>query len=324
MRSRPGWACARLQHGTRSHRAALFEVALPPLAPDASGIAVVANPWSALRRTSVGAFAAFERLGLVNTASLVGVVALGAIMLRGGIDDPLPASVVAVFAGSLVGGLIGFAFSAIAGAILLHYADPVSAVPLLLACSLVTQCVSIARLWRSMDWRGCLPFLAGGVIGIPVGGHLLLTLPREAFVTVFGSFLVCYSLYVLLRPPMLVRDPRRSSDMLAGLAGGITGGAIAFPGAIPTIWCGLRGLSKEQQRGVVQPFIFVMQLLTVVYFSQIGIITSDLLASVAFCAPAAILGTLTGLALYKRVSDPVFRTVTLVFLLISGVLLVLR
>jgi hypothetical protein len=34
--------------------------------------------------------------------------------------------------------LIGFAFSAIAGAILLHYADPISAVPLLLARSAPT------------------------------------------------------------------------------------------------------------------------------------------------------------------------------------------
>ena len=239
-------------------------------------------------------------------------------------DGALPASFVAVFIGALIGGLIGFAFSAIAGAILLHYADPISAVPLLLACSITTQCMSIARLWRSMNWRGCLPFLAGGIIGIPVGGYLLQTLPPGAFVAAFGSFLACYSLYLLLHPPAHIRGPRRSIDMLAGVAGGITGGAVAFPGAIPTIWCSLRGLAKEKQRGLVQPFILIMQLLTLVYFSRIGIITSDLVATFAFCAPAAILGTLAGLTLYKRVSDTHFRKLTLVFLLISGTLLVIR
>ena len=270
------------------------------------------------------ALARYGRRGLIATVSLAAAMALHAVMLRGEFHGPLPASVLAVFAGALVAGLIGFAFSAIAGAILLHYVDPISAVPLLLACSITTQCMSIARLWRSMDWRGCLPFLAGGIIGIPAGGYVLQTLPPAAFATAFGSFLACYSLYFLLRRPVRALAPRRSIDMLAGLAGGITGGAVAFPGAIPTIWCGLRGMPKEQQRGLIQPFILVMQLATAAYFSRIGIITSDVLAVFAFCAPAVVVGTVAGLALYQRVTEARFRKLTLVFLFISGALLALR
>jgi uncharacterized membrane protein YfcA len=289
----------------------------PPIAISAA-LAGRARPF-----ISADAFARYRRLGF-TALWLAAILALHAAMLKGGPDRTLPASLVAVFAGALVAGLIGFAFSAIAGAILLHYADPISAVPLLLACSIATQCMSIARLRRSMDWRGCLPFLAGGIIGIPAGGYLLQTLPPTAFATAFGSFLACYSLYFLLRRPVRALAPRRSVDMLAGLAGGITGGAAAFPGAIPTIWCGLRGLTKEQQRGLIQPFILVMQLATVAYFSRIGIVTSDSLALFAFCVPAVVLGTLAGLALYHRVNDARFRKLTLAFLLVSGAMLVVR
>lgn len=58
------------------------------------------------------------------------------------------------------------------------------------------------------------------------------------------------------------------------MLGGITGGAIAFPGVAPTIWCGLRGLPKDVQRGVVQPFILAIQVATLVYFSRLGIFTA--------------------------------------------------
>ena len=58
------------------------------------------------------------------------------------------------------------------------------------------------------------------------------------------------------------------AEIVAGFAGGITGGATAMPGAIPTIWCNLKGLSKIQQRAVIQPFILLMQIATMAYFSS--------------------------------------------------------
>ena len=50
--------------------------------------------------------------------------------------------------------------------------------------------------------------------------------------------------------------------MLAGafvlsLAGGLT----AMPGAVPIIWCDMRGMPNNDQRGLVQPFIAIMQML---------------------------------------------------------------
>ena len=46
---------------------------------------------------------------------------------------------IGIFAGAVVSGLLGFAFSAVAGAILLHVLPPTEAVPLMIACSIVTQ-----------------------------------------------------------------------------------------------------------------------------------------------------------------------------------------
>ena len=105
-------------------------------------------------------------------------------------NSTLIVTLLSIFAGSLAAGLAGFAFSAISGAILFHWLTPLEAVPLLLACSITTQLVSIARLWPTMQWRRCLPYLGGGLAGIPVGTELLKDLDPSTFAAWFGAFLV--------------------------------------------------------------------------------------------------------------------------------------
>ena len=235
----------------------------------------------------------------------------------------LVVTMLCVFAGAIAAGLAGFAFSAISGAVLFHWIPPIEAVPLLLACSITTQMLSIANLWHTMRWRGCLPYLAGGFIGIPVGARLLEAFSAHAFAAGFGVFLVCYSTYMLLRPRLMISGGGRYAEIAAGFAGGITGGATGFPGAVPTIWCNMRGLSKDEQRGIVQPFILLMQIATLIYFSKIGILASSTWTSYFWCAPVVVLGTWLGLQLFKRIDDGKFRRLVLLFLLVSGMTLLL-
>jgi hypothetical protein len=232
-------------------------------------------------------------------------------------------TLVTIFAGSLAAGLAGFAFSAVTGAVLFHVLAPIDAVPLLLACSITTQLFSISKLWRTMQWRRCVPYLVGGFAGIPIGAELLKAFDARIFAAGFGLFLICYSLYMLLRPHFVIRGGGRYAEVAAGFAGGITGGATAFPGAFPAVWCSVRGLSKLEQRGIVQPFILLMQIATLVYFSKLGILASATLTTYLWCAPAVVLGTWLGLKFFDRIDDKRFRQVVLLFLLISGAILVM-
>ena len=227
-----------------------------------------------------------------------------------------------VFAGALAAGLAGFAFSAITGAVLFHLLAPIDAVPLLLACSITTQVFSISRLWHTMQWRQCLPYLLGGLAGIPIGAELLKAFNPHLFAAGFGVFMICYSLYMLLRPHLVFRGGGRYAEVAAGFAGGITGGATAFPGAFPTIWCSVKGLSKLEQRGIVQPFILLMQIATLVYFSKLGILAAGTLTTYLWCAPAVAAGTWLGLQLFHCIDDKRFQQIVLLFLLFSGITLV--
>jgi uncharacterized membrane protein YfcA len=256
---------------------------------------------------------------VVLTVSVAGLNIGSAIISSG----TLIFTLLAVFAGSLAAGLAGFAFSAISGAMLFHWLEPIHAVPLLLACSITTQLLSIAQLWDTMRWRQCTPYLLGGFAGIPVGAKLLQHFSPYTFAAAFGIFLVCYSAYMLFRPCFIIQGGGRLAEVAAGFAGGVTGGASAFPGAIPTILCSMRGLPKTDQRGIVQPFIFLMQIATLVYFSKLGIFDAATLTTYFWCVPAVVAGTWLGLRLFDHVDDVKFRRVVLIFLLISGITQVL-
>jgi hypothetical protein len=167
----------------------------------------------------------------------------------------------AMFAGGFVSGLAGFAFSAVAGAILLHILRPIEAVPLMMACSVGVQATNLWALRYSIEWRRSLAMLIGGFVGIPIAVYLLNSLDTRIFRESFGLLVALYSGYMLFRPTLsyLSQMEDRGRNALVGFGSGLVGGLTAMPGAIPTIWCDMHGIPKNRQRGIVLPFIAIMQ-----------------------------------------------------------------
>jgi uncharacterized protein len=162
---------------------------------------------------------------------------------------------VAVFSGAVVSALAGFAFSAVAGAILLHLMPPIEAVPLMMACSILVQVTSLLALLRGVQWRRSLVLAGSGLLGIVPAVYLLQHVDTRLFRVGFGVFVAGYSAYMLLRAAVTRRACASGSigEGLVGFGGGLIGGLTAMPGALPTIWCDMQGIPKGEQRGLVQP-----------------------------------------------------------------------
>jgi uncharacterized protein len=229
-----------------------------------------------------------------------------------------------VFAGAVVSGLVGFAFSAVAGAVLLHVMPPTEAVPFMMACSLVVQFSSLVALRGTVKWHSSLGLIAGGMLGVVPALYLLHHIEPRIFRIGFGVFLAAYAGYMLFRPAMAyVRDvPCRLRAAAVGFGGGLVGGLTAMPGALPVIWCERRGMSKEQQRGLVQPYITAMQVFALVLMLARNGLSDKALMDLTFSLPALAAGTVVGLFMFGRVDDARFRDIVLLVLLIAGVFLV--
>lgn len=230
-----------------------------------------------------------------------------------------------VFAGAVVSGFCGFAFSAVAGAILLHALAPSEAVPLMMICSILVQGACLISLRRHIQWRGSLILVAGGLFGLPPALYVLMHADPAWFRICFGLFLAAYAGIMLLRPALhYFRDAHGPGyDAAVGLAGGLVGGVTAMPGAIPTIWYDLRGLAKDRQRGLIQPYIASMQVAALAILAARHGLPDALIGDLLFSLAPLAAGTLVGLALFGRVSDGPFRRVLLGVLFVSGLVYII-
>src|ERR1700692_1732008 len=221
-------------------------------------------------------------------------------------------------ASAIMSGLSGFGFSAI-GAISLWLLPPARAVPLLMALSSANQIMSLRQIRADMkpvrQWwpNGPAPFILGGLVGVPIGLSILHSLPTPVLMVTFGAFLVAYAAYSIVAPanPRVTTSGNWAASVLVGMMGGIVGGFTAFPGAAVVLWAGRRGLPKEESRGIVQPYIFSMQalslgMLAVQHPSTFNAAFSSLFAiTVVVVLPC----TLMGVYIYKSLSDVSFRRV---------------
>jgi uncharacterized protein len=226
----------------------------------------------------------------------------------------------AAFSGALVSGFAGFAFSAVAGSVLLRVFPPTEAVPLMMACSVGVQAASVWSLRQNLHWNGSLTLIIGGLLGIPIAVYLLQNAETRTFRVGFGMAVALYAAYMLSRPALTNLRQMQSSarNVLIGFGGGLIGGLTAMPGALPTIWCDMHGFSKNQQRGLVQPFIAAMQICALALLLSSHNISSHVLVDLAISVPALAAGTALGIVLFNRVDQLVFRRIILIILLFSG------
>jgi uncharacterized membrane protein YfcA len=235
-------------------------------------------------------------------------------------------------ASAIMSGLSGFGFSAV-GALCLIMLPPKLGVPLLMTLSAANQIMSLAQLRADLkpvrEWwsGGPGPYLLGGIVGAPVGLSILHSLPTTDLMLIFGGLLVLYSVYSLAWPTARVdvKDHWLASA-LVGLSGGVIGGFTAFPGAPVVVWSGLRHLAKQEARAIVQPFIFILQILSIAIIATKHPETfgRQYWSLLLITTPFVLLGTLFGVRLYRALSDINFRRVSFILLGISGAGLLIK
>lgn len=230
---------------------------------------------------------------------------------------------VVCFAG-FVSGVAGFAFSAIAAGGFAHlHLDPVQAVEIMALCSLAIQSYGVVAMRRDIRWRGVFPFVAGGLITLPVGVYWLTHMSALVFNLLLGVFLMAYGLQALVRPIRRHWPGNVWTDIAVGALGGITGGLAAFPSAFVTIWCTLRGWDKDTSRGVYQPYILIMQLAAVACMHAESVPFVD--AGVAIpCVAVALLAAHFGLGVFHRLGNLQFARLVYALLAVSGIALLAR
>lgn len=229
----------------------------------------------------------------------------------------------ATFVGAVVSGIAGFAFGLVVSGVWLHVLQPSQFAVMIVITGLVTQGYGIWKVRRSIRWRTLAPFIIGGAIGIPIGTALLSYADPARMRLGIGVLLIAYSLYNLARPNLKPVTPSAATDGAAGALNGLLGGLTGLGGVVVTVWCQLRGGTKDAQRAIYQPAIFATFVMTTISLAVAGAVTVPTLTLFATSLPVLLAGLWIGVHLYGKLDDAAFRKLVLVLLLVSGVTLVL-
>ncbi len=201
--------------------------------------------------------------------------------------------------------------------------SPATAAPLVALCSVVGHLQALRSIWSGVRWPRLWPFLAAGLLGVPLGTALLEQVRPQPLRLGVGILLIAYSAWMgFVRRPPVITTGGRIADAAVGFVGGLMGGMASLSGPAPTIWVQLRGWNKNEQRGVNQPFNMSVLATALVAAAVAALLDRTFWIWAVITVPISLIGARIGLLLYGRANDAVFRQLVLILLAISGVTLI--
>ena len=178
----------------------------------------------------------------------------------------------AIVAG-FVQGLSGFAFGLVAMSFWAWTVDPRLAAVLATFGALTGQVIAAVTVRRGFDRALLLPFVLGGLVGVPLGVWLLPRLDIPLFKACLGGLLVIWCPAMLMAGNLpRVSAGGRAADGVVGLIGGVCG-----------------GLEKDVQRSVIQNFNLSMLLVTFSVYLGTGLVGVPMLPLLGIVALAVLM-----------------------------------
>lgn len=225
-------------------------------------------------------------------------------------DDVLIFILLGACAGGFINGLAGTGTALFALGFFLVALDPVAAVAVV---SLMSVTTGLQGLWVVREALGrnvarLMRFIIPGLLGVPVGVSLLSFIQADTLKLVIAVLLIVYGGFFSFRanlPKFERRTPLLDSGI--GLAGGILGGMASLSGALPVIWCSMRPWPKAETRAVLQPFNVSILLTTTIMLWWRGAYTTSTITAYLIALPASLLAAQVGIAVFRRISDTLFR-----------------
>lgn len=227
---------------------------------------------------------------------------------------------VGALAGGFINGLTGFGTGLTALVFWLAVVPPIVAAPMVAICSVIGQLQTLPAIWHAIIWQRVMPFILGGLIGVPLGTLLLPIVSVQIVKLLVGGFLVVISSLLLLqRSTPQIAWGGQFVDGFVGLFGGILGGLIGLSGVPPTLWASLKGWSKHEKRAVFQAFNLSILLFASLSMAYGGFMTPEVGRLTLIALPGTLAGVWLGRKTYNRLSDDSFQKIVLGLLLLAGI-----
>lgn len=222
-----------------------------------------------------------------------------------------------IFFASATSGLTGFGFALVTVPLLMILLPPKTVVPITLTLSSLGSILILFETRKWIDMRRIWPLIVAGVLGTPLGTYLLLILDVNTLKAMIGTVVALVALALFTGFRWRIQN-ERLVRVLAGFASGLLSGSTSMAGPPVILFFSNQGTEKQIFRANLTLYFTVLGLATLLSQWLGGLITEEVLVYSVRFLPALLVGILLGVKLAHKVSEAVFRRVTLVIMILTG------
>jgi hypothetical protein len=228
-----------------------------------------------------------------------------------------------LFTGSLLQGLAGFGGALVSIPLILLYAEPRWAAPVVVLCYTINRIPAIFLLRKNLMWDHSLLLVAAAIPGALLGGLLLKSMEPGIIMKIMGMVLILFSAYKVIAPEFKLVFSKIWT-LPTGLLSGMLGAAIGTDGPPVVVYAALKPWNKEQVVGMLQSFFLFTNFVVLGSYWVHGLLTASVLKASGVAAPFAVAGILLALRINKRMSQRRFEVILSIVIGLMGVLLWVR
>ena len=202
---------------------------------------------------------------------------------------------------------------------------PLDAVITVVIMSLVGGVQGLYAVRNAIDFGEQLRFLVPALMGIMLGFLYLDAVNIIMLKLLVGSLLILFGGFFTFRKTLPKLTKRYlATDVFVGFVGGLFGMMAGMSGAILTMGCSLYDWNKARRRALVQPFNMIVLGTVLALMIWRGIIDSRMWIIVALAFPFSVIGTQTGIFVFRRLNDRQFQRLLIFLIFASGLVLLGR
>lgn len=237
----------------------------------------------------------------------------------------LCASIAVILSGLAKGGFAGV--GALAMPVMALAIDPVRGAAILLPILIVQDAVSVWAFRRTWDGTVLAVMLPGMAVGIVIAYLFAARVPETAVLGVLGFISILFGLHRLWMERGGAAAVPSGSPLWVGTLFGVASGftsQIAHAGSPPfQMWVLPRHLPRDALVGTTAIAFATMNWMKVPAYAALGQFTRANLTVTAMLVPVALLATLAGVALVRRIDAARFYTLIYVLMVLLGIKLMI-
>jgi uncharacterized membrane protein YfcA len=223
---------------------------------------------------------------------------------------------------SIVKGLTGFGFALTSLPLLTMFLTPKTAVPLITVCSVFLDGYTFSEARRLVQYKEISPLVVSGIVGMILGTYFLVSLDSDAIRLAIGIVTLLFTLASLMGVKREISNARTAS-IPVGLISGVLGGLTSISGPPVILFFNNQNVEKTVFRANLIAYFFSIYLATVPSYFFGNLLTLDLLGSSIVMVPIMFLGANIGIRASKKVNEILFKKITLLLLLFTGIMTIL-